>query len=381
MSQPATRKDHVDVDKNFLLRGALTEAFGLTPPQSNAALAVVQRVLEVDGLPLGPRSADFSLVVAEGLGLESKKSAVSVPLSLSALFPAKETRRTLVDTLVIAACMEGDVTVARQTIVATIARELGVVSPWSDLLGALRQRRVLAVKLALVRRAPDARRVLERVWREEGMLGLLRALLFVFGGYQDAALAARYRALKDLPPGSFGRAVSDHFEARGLRFPGEKGGLPERMMHHDLLHVINGYDTDPAGECELAGFYAGCATADAFTFIVIALATFHLGLPVSPAAVRPAHGEFVPRRVLAAFLRGRRLRVDVMGSWDYWSLLPFSLEQARTLLGLGGEPLFLSEQGILIVFMQRFLWQKAAFQREHPLSAESGGVMFFQCRP
>ena len=175
------------------------------------------------------------------------------------------------------------------------------------------------------------------MWHEEGVLGLLRAIVFALGAHRDPGLAARYRALKDLPPGSCGRAVSAHFETRGLAFPGEKGGLPERMVHHDLMHVINGYDTDPAGECQLAGFYAGCADGDAFTFLVIVLATFHLALPVSPAVVQPSRGAFVPRQVLAGFLRGRRLRVDVMGPWDYWSLMPLPMEHARLALGLPGD--------------------------------------------
>jgi NAD(P)-dependent dehydrogenase (short-subunit alcohol dehydrogenase family) len=40
--------------------------------------------------------------------------------------------------------------------------------------------------------------------------------------------------------------------------------MPERMVHHDLMHVLNGYDTDPPGECELAAFYAAFADGDAF---------------------------------------------------------------------------------------------------------------------
>jgi hypothetical protein len=46
-----------------------------------------------------------------------------------------------------------------------------------------------------------------------------------------------------------------------MTFPSAPGGLPERMIHHDLMHVIDGDDTDPAGECELGGFYAACAGA------------------------------------------------------------------------------------------------------------------------
>ena len=126
--------------------------------------------------------------------------------------------------------------------------------------------------------------------------------------------------------------MTDHFRAKGITFPGEKNGIPERMVHHDLLHVLNGYDTDPAGECELGAFYCGFAEGEAFTFIMIVLATFQLGLRVSPAVVVPARGAFDPERALAAFLRGRAVRVDVMGKWDYWALMPLPIAEARAKL-------------------------------------------------
>ena len=160
------------------------------------------------------------------------------------------------------------------------------------------------------------RRMFRRIWKEEGALGIIRAIGFVLGLHRDRALSTRFCALSKLPPGTFGRAVADHFAARGLPYPGERGGIPERMMHHDLMHVINGYDTDAAGECQIAGFYCGSTEGEPFTSIMTALATFQLALRVSPAVVQPARGAFEPRRVLAAFLRGRCLRVDVMGAWD-----------------------------------------------------------------
>ena len=42
------------------------------------------------------------------------------------------------------------------------------------------------------------------------------------------------------------------------------------------------------------------------------------------------HGRATPS--LAAFLRGRAVRVDVMGRWDYWALMPLPLAEARASL-------------------------------------------------
>ena len=251
------------------------------------------------------------------------------------MFPSQVQRRGLLDALILVVCIDGEVRAARRQALEGLARALGVRSPFLDMLQAFQGKKLLTIKRGLAMHSPDARRLFRRIWQEEGVLGVLRVGQFVLGLHRDRELAGRFRALSSLPPGTFGRAVADHFAARRLAFPGEAGGLPERMMHHDLMHVLNGYDTDAAGECELAGFYWGFTGGEAFTFIMIALATFQLGLRVSPAVVEPARGAFDPRRVLLAFLRGRRLSVDIMGAWDYWVLMPLSMDEAREHLGIG----------------------------------------------
>lgn len=307
----------------------LSKALSLTTIQSRAAWQAARDVARADGEP-GERSRRLLDVLAEALAVAPEDP----PADPARAFPTKQGRRALVDALVIAACIEGEVTQARERVVLDLATRLEVRSHWAGLLPALRERRVFAVKRALASRAPDARRLLARTWQEDGVLGLLRAVAFVLGLHRDAELAGRFHALSSSPAGSFGRAVADHFRSRGLAFPGERRGMPERMIHHDLMHVLNAYDTDPAGECELAAFYAAFADGDAFTFVVIALATFHLGLAVSPSVVATARGAFDPARALAAFVRGRGVKVDVMGPWDYWKLMPMPIDEVRRLLGI-----------------------------------------------
>lgn len=306
----------------------------LTEPQARALLGATRSV----ALAAGPAEGGARLleVLATELALPDCDSSGGVP-SLSDVFAGEDLCRAI-GFLIVPACIDGHVSEAGQRAALELARAAGVRSPWVDLLEALRRGNVLAIKRALMTRAPDLRRMLGRTWEEEGVRGIGRAFLFAAGAFRDPALAERYRALAGYPTGTFGRAVADHFAARDLAYPGEKGGMPERMLHHDLMHVLNGYDTDPAGECELAGFYAGCADGDGLTFLAVALATFHLGLPVSPAAVTPARGAFDPARVAAAFERGLRLRVDVMGPWDYWSLFPLPVVQVRERLGIEDQP-------------------------------------------
>lgn len=317
----------------------LAREFGLTPEQARAALGAVRAVVEADG---PAREGGARLLAVAGATLELGDDWRGVPrataATIAAAFPSAGARRILVDALLIPACIEGEVTAAGEAAVRSFARGLGVRSHWVRVLAAIRRGRVFAVKRQMYPRSPDARRLFARTWAEEGLVGLWRALRFMLGRHVDRPLAARFRGLGALPEGTFGRTFHDDFVARGLAFPGEPRGLPERMIHHDLMHVINGYPPEPAGECALAGFYAAFCPGDAFTFVVTALTTFHLGMPVSPPMVLPARGAFDPARVLAAFLRGRRLRVDVMGSWDYWSLMPLSIAEARARLGIADPP-------------------------------------------
>lgn len=317
----------------------LAHEFDLTPRQGRAAFGAIRMIVEADGEPRA-RGLRLLEVAASTLELGAGWRALPAVSSdeLRACFPSPAARRALMDALLIPAAIEGTVTAAGEASVRALAQALGVRSHWVTLLRALRRRRVLAVKRQLLSRSPDAQRLFARIWAEEGLVGIWRAVLFVLGRFVDPALAARFRALSALPEGTLGQRFFAEFTARGLAFPGEPGGLPERMLHHDLMHTINGYGTDAAGECELAGFYAGSCPGDSFTFIVTVLATFHLGMPVSPAQVKPAHGAFDPARVLAAFLRGRRLRVDVMGAWDYWALMPLPVEDVRRQLGIGDLP-------------------------------------------
>lgn len=314
---------------------SLVSEFGLTPAQARAVLGSLRAVVEADG-PAKPGGARLLEVAGAALELPDwRELPVMAPHEVARAFEHQTARRVLADALLIPACIDEAVTARGEAVVREFAAALGVDSHWVRLLPALRKGNVLAIKRQLFRRSPDARRLFRRTLAEEGIGGLLRTALYVtFGWFRDSAMSSRFRSLAELPAGSFGRQLHDDIVARGLAFPGERGGIPERMVHHDLMHVINGYGTDPAGECELAGFYTGYCSEDAYTFIVTVLSTFHLGLPVSPPIVAPARGAFDPARVLGGFLRGRRLHVDIMGQWDYWPLMPLPIDEVRVRLGI-----------------------------------------------
>lgn len=60
--------------------------------------------------------------------------------------------------------------------------------------------------------------------------------------------------LRQLSPGTFGRAWADHLDENNLE-PFTIGS--RRKQLHDGIHVFTGYKTDPIGEAELQAFVMG----------------------------------------------------------------------------------------------------------------------------
>jgi hypothetical protein len=163
-----------------------------------------------------------------------------------------------------------------------------------------------------------------------GMLAFLRPTLGLSG--PDPELAAPYLALRDCAPGTFGRALFDHYEENHFAFPGQPNGIPAIGVFHDVGHVLSGYGTDPQGEIQQAAFQAGFSRNDGFTFLLFGILQFHLGVRLTPIA-QAQHGLFDVARVLRAAERGAACRVD-LGDFDLFAHANVPLEALREQLGV-----------------------------------------------
>jgi hypothetical protein len=166
------------------------------------------------------------------------------------------------------------------------------------------------------------------------------------GTPEDQALAARYVALGDCAPGTFGRAYFDHFREHGFGFPGEVGALTEYFAApHDSIHVLSGYGTSTQGELLVSAFTAGMHRPDAMAaHILPTLLEWQVGLDLS-FAVAPEQGWLDPRKYLVAIDRGRGCTRDVLdGSWDLFAHADRDLDELRTAFGI--TPLDAGDAGI-----------------------------------
>jgi hypothetical protein len=186
---------------------------------------------------------------------------------------------------------------------------------------------------AMLARFDLVRRV-QRFISNRGGPGFLQvAVPALLGLGQDDVVARRYHDLAALPHDTFGYALYRHFKVNEFPMPGEKGGLPELMLFHDVGHVVSGYDVDPQGEIQQAAFQAGFSRLDGFVFLFFGILQFHIGLRITPVA-KAEHGYFDVPKVLAALARGAACRVDFSDHFDFFQHAPRRLDELRTEWGV-----------------------------------------------
>ena len=146
-------------------------------------------------------------------------------------------------------------------------------------------------------------------------------------------MMARFQALAELPEGTLGRGYVAFLEKNGFGWPGDKGGIAEGGAHHDMTHVLTGYDTDPVGEIQIGAFTAGMKKIDPFVFLVFPMLEFHIGLAIRPG--QPAFpGHYDAARAFRAHQAGARCKLDLTDHWDYWSVVNRPIAELREEYGI-----------------------------------------------
>jgi hypothetical protein len=164
----------------------------------------------------------------------------------------------------------------------------------------------------------------------------------------DPTLEEKWRALEDLPGGTFGRMVWELYKARGFTFPGTPGSAPPLLAQHDWVHVLADYGTTVESEVEVFGLIAR-ANDDmrAFSLLAMVISLFETGYLRTGAGLfesSPGHLSADPRlavRLSDAMRRGALCRDRKMGSdsidflrVDWFDLAHLPIEEARTRFSL-----------------------------------------------
>lgn len=235
-------------------------------------------------------------------------------------------RKRAVQLAIVAALVEGSPSIETQAVVGALASALGFDEEGLAVLYELAHGQAMLARIDMLRRF---RRFIQN---SKGFPGTFRMAVSIAGiGGTDEALAARYRALGECAPGTFGRAFFLHFVENDFMFPGEPGGIP--MVFHDVGHVLAGYGTDPASEIQQAAFQAGFCRKDGFTFLLFGILQFHVGLRITPVA-KGYEGLFDVPKILVALHRGAQCKVDFTEGFDVFAVKDRPLDELRAEFGI-----------------------------------------------
>lgn len=157
----------------------------------------------------------------------------------------------------------------------------------------------------------------------------------------DEELAARWRALEQLPEGTLGRRMTEFYRARGFAYPGMAGSAPPLLAQHDWVHLVADYGTKVESELEVFAFIAR-ANDDpkGFSLLAMVVSLFETGYLSAGAGLFEAFPGQLSRagvavRVADAMRRGALVdgSVDFMAV-DWFELAHLPVDDVRRQFGV-----------------------------------------------
>lgn len=282
--------------------------------------------------------ADGTLSAKERALLEVSRDALRLEDDIASLedFQLDEAEgadgERIVQAMILMAIMDGAAAPEEAALVKAVAARAGVDDARIENLRQLAEGRVRWMRFDLTRRG-YAKDELARTAKEEGLAGIYRTFGPIVGLAGNPELARKYIAFGEYPKGTVGRAYFDLITENNLSFPGEAGGLGERGMWHDMLHVAGGYPTDPLGEAEVVAFMAGFRKDDPFFWMFTVALQFQVGLVISPFAPG-VPDQIDPRRFVLHHKRGALVNCDLSTEWRFEDDWTADLEAVRKRLGV-----------------------------------------------
>jgi hypothetical protein len=290
-------------------------------------LGALRCVAASDGnVSAGERALVESIARIHGVAIDFDAVESVTPEQAAAKVTDPHRRKRLVQLAVVAALAEGTPVAAREAAVDAFAKALGVPDTGVKVIKEISHGHTMFARFDVLRRM---RGFLSSHDKTLSLAEILRVL----GVSEDAALAARYRALGECAPGTFGRRFHAFYTEHGFALPGEKRGISEGFLFHDAGHVLSGYGVDPQGEIQQAAFQAGYVRNDGFLFLLFGILQFHIGIRLTPIA-RAEEGLFDVDRVIRAATRGAACKLDLSDHFEVWKWKDVPLEQMRADLGI-----------------------------------------------
>ena len=227
--------------------------------------------------------------------------------------------------LAIMAVIDAPADAAKFEAVHRYAAALGVHARFVEELAEAAQHNVRAALADMVRANMDS--ILNHPWLGDDAL----AWLLCYRNAPDPALAARFEALQDLDPDSFGHRYWRHFKRNGFAFPGDPAALNIGFaVPHDSVHVLTGYTTTGHGEILVSTFTSSMHRINPIAgHMLPAIFSWHLDIEINPVA-KDFAGALDPVEVWRAWAAGAQAGTDTFApGWDFWGATSQPLETLR----------------------------------------------------
>ena len=207
--------------------------------------------------PVGVSDADRLTIASAGrivlgLGDAHERVADRSPAQPAAALPHDEAAAQSVRMLSVMSLVDGRIDPGKIALVGEYAEALDVHEDHLRILAEAAEGEIAAASACMIRKNAESFPLLDPTGIDEDAVA---PFLPYRDGRDDPELAARYAALGELAPGTFGRAFFDHFQRNRFAFPGQPNGLAEGFTTpHDSSHVLSGYSTSPQGELCVSTF-------------------------------------------------------------------------------------------------------------------------------
>lgn len=318
----------------------MTSLFTFSPSESLAVLRALKTVAMADG-KFAVKEQAMLVSSAELLGLPADTADTAEPVTPPELAAQiiDQTNRTLaLKACLVMGIVDGQISPEEWKVLSDFRRGLGIdEAELQTFHGLVNDHRQLT-RFQYERHLAAPRRTL---YASEGWQGVLQffaedvPFAHLTAARENSELAHRYRQIGNLPDGTLGHALHRHYREREFAFAGEPGGVPEALVHHDIIHILSGYDTDFDGELQTLAFTAGMRREDPFSALFLVLLQFTAGYKVTPTGTLASPRTFFDaERILRALQRGRRTVIDFSGKRDFWDVMDQTVASLRQHYGV-----------------------------------------------
>lgn len=307
--------------------------FPFTTDEADAVLRALKTVAMADGTFAAKEQALLA-ASSELLGVATSPDALPTltPDELAASVTDPERRVMALKACLVMGIVDGQISPEEWQVLSAFRAAFAVDEAAMQVFHGLVQQHRQRTQYELQRRlgSPQTR----TLYAAQGWQGVLsfftEDLLALPTTRENAELAWRYRKIGLLPEGTLGRELWRYYRERQFAFAGELGGVPEALVHHDITHILAGYESDLDGELQTLAYLAGLSGEDPTSALFLVLLQHAVG----------AHGgddpplRFDPQQILAARDRGRATTEDFSRRRDFWDVMDRQIAELHRRFGV-----------------------------------------------